>query len=235
MQQILDKIKNPTNTGEQLWNKITCKIFGKKMKNKHLVYDETYYQENYLKHVNRWYGNLMKLYFKFIAYNCIIKTAKITKNSKILDVGCGVGIFTKELRKLDMDAIGIDVSKNAIEHSIDENCFFVDDSKKLDFPNSYFDLIISKEVLEHIPEKDIDGCIKEWDRVGKNKMIHIIAVTERGTSSIDDPLHITMKPEKWWINKFKEHNYKAIRRPSKLFFGLRGTHGYFMFIKNKKK
>jgi hypothetical protein len=35
----------------------------------------------------------------------------------------------------------------------------------------------AREVLEHINPAVIDRCIDEWDRVGKGRRVHIIAVT----------------------------------------------------------
>ncbi|NMB56601.1 class I SAM-dependent methyltransferase, partial [Candidatus Beckwithbacteria bacterium] len=96
----------------------------------------------------------------------------------------------------------------------------------------YFDLVVSREVLEHIPHNEIDSCIDEWDRVSQGKMVHIIAVSERGPSAIDDPVHINVQSENWWINKFKQHDYQAIKNPQKFFISPFGNSGYLMFLKN---
>jgi hypothetical protein len=64
-------------------------------------------------------------------------------------------------------------------------------------------------------------------------MIHLIAVKERGKSATEDPCHVNVQTENWWIDKFKQYNYSAIRRPNKYFINLYGSMGYLMFVKTK--
>lgn len=196
------------------------------------TYDTEYFVYNYLRHVNTWYGFLVKLYYRYVAYYCMIKPTNICKNSKVLDIGCSVGILVQQFNKLGYQAIGIDINKAAIENSLcPQSCFLVNTTSQLEYQDNYFDLVVSREVLEHIPLSDIDKCIREWDRVGKRVMVHIIGVAERGPRVIDNPLHVNIKPEKWWIDKFKEHGYRAIKNPTRMFFSLFGNSGYFMMIK----
>ena len=153
--------------------------------------------------------------------------------NRILDVGCGVGILVEQFNKLGYQAIGIDVNEEAIKSSISpKNCLLVQTAAKLPYPDNYFNLVVSREVLEYISASNIDACIDEWDRVSQGKMIHIIAVKERGPSALDDPMHVNVQTEKWWIEKFKQHGYRAIRKPQKLFFSHFGSKGYLMFVKS---
>lgn len=200
--------------------------------NKKDRYDESYYFNNHIKRLNSFRGFFVKLYYRYIASYIMAKAAKLKKNDKVLDIGCGVGTLVQQFNKLGHQAIGVDVNIEAIKNSLSpKNCFLVKTTAKLDFPKNYFDLVVSREVLEHIPVDQIDDCIKEWDRVSKGKMIHIIAVKERGISAIDDPTHVNVQTENWWMNKFKEHGYKTIKKPKKFFFSPFGSEGYLMFIK----
>jgi len=200
--------------------------------NKKDRYDDEYYINNHLRHLNSFYGFMIRSYYKYIAKHCMITPSRLRKKAKILDVGCGVGILVREFNKLGYNAIGIDVNKSAINNSIcPEKCFLIKSCSKLNYPENYFDLIVSREVLEHIQPSEIDNCIREWDRIGKGVMIHIIAVCERGASAIDDPTHVNVKTEKWWINKFKKNGYKTIKNPTRLFFSQFGNSGYLMMKK----
>jgi ubiquinone/menaquinone biosynthesis C-methylase UbiE len=159
--------------------------------------------------------------------------AKLEKGDKVLDIGCGVGILADQFDKLGYSVVGVDVSAEAIKNSISpKNCFLIKNTSQLNYPNKYFDLVVSREVLEHISIDEIDVCINEWDRVSNGEMIHIIAVTERGPSVNDDPTHVNVQSEKWWTEKFSKHGYKTIKNPKKLFFSALGNNGYLMFVKD---
>ena len=195
-------------------------------------YTASYYARTYLRHLNAPYGLLIRQYCRYLANFCFMRPAGISKGSKVLDVGCGVGILTEQFNRLGCTSIGIDISPAAIRKSVyPQSCFLVEDSSRLDYPNGYFDLVASREVLEHIPVTQIDWCIQEWDRVAKGVMIHIVSVAERGQSAFDDPTHLNVKPEQWWIDRFKEHGYLTLRKPSRAYFSLFGYSGYFMMTK----
>lgn len=94
------------------------------------------------------------------------------KNTKVLEVGCGVGDFTIYLAKQQIDVTAVDFSSKAIElarqkakvqnQNID---FQIGNAQKLEFKDNSFDLLISCECLEHIPEPYL--AIREFYRVLK--------------------------------------------------------------------
>jgi ubiquinone/menaquinone biosynthesis C-methylase UbiE len=202
--------------------------------NKNPNYDDEYYLHNHQRHLNSFYGFIIELYYRYLAFYIMTKPVKIKKGDKILDIGCGIGILEKQFDKLGYNAIGVDVNRAAIKNSVSpKNCFLVKTTAKLDYPDSYFDLIVSREVLEHISEAEIDDCLKEYNRVGKGKMVHIIAVSERGKSAKNDPTHLNVRSEKWWAEKFFNHGYTVKIKPKKLFFSPFGSSGYFLIEKFK--
>ncbi len=212
-------------------NKILNKV-SETYRNENEEYDESYYFENHVKFLNSPFSFFVKLYYRYIASFIMAGAANIKKKDKVLDIGCGVGTLVEQFNKLDYKAVGIDVNKKAIENSIySKECSLVKTTGDLDFPDDYFDLVVSREVLEHIPLNKIDDCIKEWDRVSKGKMVHLIAVKERGDSALNDPAHVNVQTEDWWVDKFKEHGYKTIKHPQRPFLSPFGNQGYLMFIK----
>jgi len=76
----------------------------------------------------------------------------VTRRGIILDVGCGVGLCTRHLTKFGR-VIGLDVSKRKISVAKNNNkdtSFILADGQLLPFRSTQFDIIIAKDVLEHI-------------------------------------------------------------------------------------
>jgi ubiquinone/menaquinone biosynthesis C-methylase UbiE len=101
---------------------------------------------------------------------------KISKGDfLILDVGCGRGTISEELTN-NNTVIGLDVCEIALKEAavkgIEVKLWDID--KGIPFENSYFDIVLVMDVLEHIlePEHLFDEC----KRVLKNKGLLIISV-----------------------------------------------------------
>jgi len=88
------------------------------------------------------------------------------KNKKILDVGCGIGMFLSQFKELGSKVYGIDIDKEKIQ--IAKNKFknvFLAPSEKLPFRKDTFDIIWLHEVIEHV-DNDVE-TMKECFRVLK--------------------------------------------------------------------
>lgn len=80
---------------------------------------------------------------------------KNKKSTKILEVGSGLGYLTYALNKAGFDALGLDISKMAVQLANDNygNYYVCEDL--FDFAkkeNNYFDIVILTEVIEHVNE-----------------------------------------------------------------------------------
>lgn len=110
-----------------------------------------------------------------------------TKDKKILDIGCGVGGYIHFIKDYK-EFVGIDLSEVAMSES---NKIFGNmpgvryipmDAKNLKFDDNYFDIVIAKEVIEHLPEPQ--KGIEEVFRVLKPGGLCIV------TSPNRDSLHL---------------------------------------------
>ena len=92
----------------------------------------------------------------------------IPLGSKILDVGCGNGLFAYAFTLLGMDVYGIDISESALEN-LDETRFIKYNLQEKNYPidSEMFDYVFSKSVVEHLNEPDV--LIDESYRVLKPK------------------------------------------------------------------
>ncbi|NJE10432.1 class I SAM-dependent methyltransferase [Thermococcus sp. MAR1] len=89
-----------------------------------------------------------------------------SKSGKALDLGCGTGNYTLELKKRGFDVIGLDASEGmlGVARSKGLSCI-KGDAYSLPFPDESFDLVLSVTMFEflHEPEK----AVAEINRVLK--------------------------------------------------------------------
>ena len=101
----------------------------------------------------------------------------ISKEDKILEIGCGRGGFAfyfsktynnqfAEYEAADFSVSALDMAKkHQFEEGIGNINFSVKDIQNIDFPNNYFDKIICFETIEHVPNPK--KAVKELHRVLK--------------------------------------------------------------------
>lgn len=106
-------------------------------------------------------------------YKKIARYIKDNLNPKeVLDIGCGIGNLVRELRNLDIDAYGLEFSKDFINLSPVKDYIYTGDVLSLDkIKEESFDLVICMEVLEHIPPTYLDKAIKELKRISKDYLL----------------------------------------------------------------
>lgn len=91
------------------------------------------------------------------------------KNLKVLDAGCGSGIYANMVAKRGAKVVGIDVSEEMIKIASEETPkelgveYTVGDLYKLPFQDGSFNLIICTYVLENI--ESLDKVFDEFNRV----------------------------------------------------------------------
>jgi len=79
-----------------------------------------------------------------------------TERIKLLDVGCGKGIHHHGLTSSGLDVTGIDVASLPLEIAADNNPrvkYQAYDGQEIPFENDSFDVVVTINVLHHIPEQ----------------------------------------------------------------------------------
>lgn len=84
----------------------------------------------------------------------------IKNGDKVLDIGCGIGLFTELIyQKFPQSEVwGVDISDEAIEENLKANPnikYEYGVVGELDLPKSYFDVIFCGETIEHLDEPKI--------------------------------------------------------------------------------
>ena len=123
-------------------------------------------------------------------YINILKYVEKFKPQKILDMGCGFGVFLSLLREKGFNAIGIDLDKDHVKICISKGLNAKNgDAQKIPLTSGSFDMVILLQVLEHC--KDHNKVFKEVYRVLKKKGKFICTVPSgMGEGAWSDPTHL---------------------------------------------
>ena len=95
--------------------------------------------------------------------------SQFTAGKRVLDVGCGVGYGTALLARTAARAVGIDISQKAVNEAFrlyPAGEFLRMDAENMTFPAETFDVIVSTENFEHLPNQA--KHVRELARVVRN-------------------------------------------------------------------
>jgi len=139
---------------------------------------------------------------------------KLLLNPKnLLDVGCGMGNMVSYLRKLGVDAFGLEFSPYALSRVSPDIKPFLKNGDILDIPykENSFDVVSAVNVLEHIEKDKLIKAVNECNRVAKKYAVYKIYTTENwwiGKTRGEDMSCVSVFPISFWKNFFKENGYK---------------------------
>lgn len=141
------------------------------------------------------------------------------KPKNCLDVGCGTGRLVYLLRKLGIEAYGIDISKYALKRTRQESQPYLKlgDITKIPFEDNTFDLVVTFDVLEHIERPKLKKAVDETIRVSQKWILHKIYTYENNWITFfhhKDFSHISVLSQNFWLNLFKSLDTVAIVRKS---------------------
>lgn len=111
-------------------------------------------------------------------------------NMRIIDVGCGPGIYVQALRELGFEVEGIDPDPRCPEKQI--SMFDITDK---------YDLAICLEVAEHISESKADDVVKKLTEIAPTIIFSAAQPGQGGHG------HINCQPREYWEWKFGNNNF----------------------------
>ena len=186
-----------------------------------IKFNKNYYEDGISKGIScyenyRWIPELTyPMAHKF--YNFL----KLGKKSNVLEYGCAHGFLVKCLNDYGVNTYGVDISEFAIKNSLADisdkvtiikNNNLINAIKKFKFNKKIFDWIISKDVFEHIPQKELKKILNQMNKITKNLFV-IVPLGDKSKYRIQqyhlDKTHIIIKNEEWWINLFKKNGFKV--------------------------
>lgn len=134
------------------------------------------------------------LHFADNIYNMIRDTGSYT----ILDYGSGKG-YQYSKKKIDL-YWGVEV-----------DCYDPGYGPFNILPNKTYDGVVCTEVMEHIPEDEVDDAMtKIFARANKFVFMSISLGVASKTFSDGKQIHVTLKTKDWWNEVIDRHNTKGV-------------------------
>ncbi len=128
---------------------------------------------------------------------------KNLKYNSVADFGCGCGYLLSQLSKGKRDFIGINY--NVPENlQFDKSHFMSADFTREVILNLKYDLVVSLEVAEHIPEASADTFI--FSLVSAASKYIMFSAATPGQGGVD---HVNEQPHEYWHEKFIKHGFMA--------------------------
>lgn len=124
----------------------------------------------------------------------------------VIDIGCGVGTWLAEFQQHNItDILGIDGDY------IDQKQLTIPSDKFIpfDLTNNFtidrqFDLVVSLEVAEHLPQEDADKFVESLTKLGSVVLFSAAIPFQGGIG------HINEQWLDYWANYFQKRNYVPI-------------------------
>lgn len=98
--------------------------------------------------------------------DAVVRLSGLPKGARVVDLGCGSGVFTDVLQRRGYRCAGVDLSPKLIEIArgkYKDIEFSVGDIERLSFPGGSFDGVLLSGVLHHLP--DPSRCAAEVFRI----------------------------------------------------------------------
>lgn len=126
----------------------------------------SYYDQDYYGFNNIRFRGLVERFVRFARVLRARKLRRFIRAGRVLDIGCGRGIYLDALRRKGFQTVGIELSDTAARYAREGlmlDRIFVGRLEDMRFPDRYFDAVSIFHVLEHLPRPS--GTLREVGRI----------------------------------------------------------------------
>jgi len=172
------------------------------------VFDEKYFEDGVRNRVSA-YEN-----YRWMPERTIREASSIINNipfDNVLDYGCAKGFMVYAMRLLGKEAFGVDVSDYAVKNSHPKVRDYLSVIQSAEDIKGGWDLIIAKDVLEHIPKELLPETLAAFRRRCKHLFVAVPLGDGRRYRIREyemDVTHIIREPEEWWLTTIVEAGFK---------------------------
>ena len=116
---------------------------------------------------------------------------QLAESRRVLDAACGAGYGTALLASAASNAVGIDIDEATIAYAGSRHqkpTFVVSDIAAMPFDAGAFDLVVSFETIEHVP--DPEAALRELRRVLADDGLLVISTPNTHEYLVDNEFHL---------------------------------------------
>lgn len=172
------------------------------------IFDEKYFEDGVRNRVSA-YEN-----YRWMPERTIREASSIINAIKfdtVLDYGCAKGFMVYAMRLLGKDAYGVDISEYAIENCHPKVKDYLSVIQTPEEIKGGWDLIIAKDVLEHISKENLPNTLSAFRSRCKNIFIAVPLGDSKRYRIREyemDISHIIREPEEWWLTTIVQAGFK---------------------------
>lgn len=119
----------------------------------------------------------------------------------VLDAGCAMGFLVESLRDRGVEAWGVDISEYALSQVREDMKPYVRRASLTEPLTEHYDLIVSIEVLEHLPHADAEAAVA-------NLCAHTDDIIFSSTATdYAEASHVNVQPAEYWAELFARQRF----------------------------
>jgi ubiquinone/menaquinone biosynthesis C-methylase UbiE len=109
-------------------------------------------------------------------YRALVRFARRHAGSRVLDVGCGYGAYTRALSEEGLDCVGCDLNLSYLREAKSQGLAVAAVDSVLPFRDRSFDSVLLFEVIEHVPL--LETILSECFRVARRNVLITVPNSE---------------------------------------------------------
>jgi hypothetical protein len=172
------------------------------------MFDEKYFEDGIRNHISA-YEN-----YSWMPERTIREASSITRAmdfDNVLDYGCAKGFMVYAMRLLGKEAYGVDISEYAVKNCHSEVKDYLSVINSTDQIKGGWDLIIAKDVLEHIPKEQLPEVLRHFRARTKQLLVAVPLGDGRRYRIREyemDITHVVREPEEYWLKLLADAGFK---------------------------